>query len=269
MNPEDLLTLAAELASGGRGRPQQVRLRRAVSTIYYARFHVLANSCADQIVGRRSQAQTNQAWRQTYRALDHGEVRRKCTQGPGKPILDSHFPEGIRDFAKQFVKMQEYRHRADYDPFQVFTRSGSSSCCGSRERRSRASRARTTGTAARSRCSYCFRSEETEPQTAPDTGLGRVPRGGYLSRSLRSLPNSCALALQIHQSRHRICRVGGDPGVSSGLDGHLGLPVTPEIIAGLSGRTSYLPEKDIRIVRIGQVGVTARQLVTPSLAHRW
>ena len=124
MNPEDLLSLAAELASGGRGRPQQVRLRRAVSTIYYALFHALANSCADQIVGRRSQAQTNQAWRQTYRALDHGEVRRKCTQGPGKPILDNHFPEGIRDFAKQFVKMQEYRHRADYDPFQGFTRSG-------------------------------------------------------------------------------------------------------------------------------------------------
>ena len=85
---------------------------------------VLANNCADLLVGPRSPSQTNQAWRQAYRALDHGEVKRKCTQGPGKPILDSHFPQEIRDFAHQFVKMQEIRHKADYDPFDLFTRSG-------------------------------------------------------------------------------------------------------------------------------------------------
>ena len=125
MNPQDLLTLAVELASdSSRGRPGQVELRRAVSSVYYALFHALANSCADLLVGRRSPAQTNQAWRQTYRALDHGEVRRKCTRGPGKPILDNDFPRGIRDFARQFVKMQENRHKADYDPFAAFTRSG-------------------------------------------------------------------------------------------------------------------------------------------------
>ena len=54
MNPQDLLTLAVELASGSsRGRPGQVELRRAVSSVYYALFHALANSCADLLVGRR------------------------------------------------------------------------------------------------------------------------------------------------------------------------------------------------------------------------
>ena len=51
-------------------------------------------------------------------------MKTKCTRGPGKPILDSHFPQAIRDFARQFVKMQEVRHKADYDPFEPFTRSG-------------------------------------------------------------------------------------------------------------------------------------------------
>lgn len=37
--------------------------------------------------------------------------------------MDTHFPRAIRDFAGQFVKMQEIRHKADYDPFEPFTRS--------------------------------------------------------------------------------------------------------------------------------------------------
>ena len=125
VNPEDFLEVAEGLANGeGPGRPRQVELRRAVSTTYYALFHTLANTCADLLVGPRSTSQTNQAWRQAYRALDHGEVKTKCTRGPGKPILDNHFPQAIRNFARQFVKMQESRHKADYDPFEPFTRSG-------------------------------------------------------------------------------------------------------------------------------------------------
>ena len=120
MSPDDLLAVADNLVQGGPGQPNQVELRRAVSTVYYALFHELANNCADLLVGPRSPTQTNQAWRQAYRALDHGVIRRKCNQ----PILDTHFPAGIQDFAKQFVKMQETRHKADYDPFEAFTRSG-------------------------------------------------------------------------------------------------------------------------------------------------
>ena len=37
--------------------------------------------------------------------------------------MDAHFPQGIRDFARQFVKMQDIRNKADYDPLESFTRS--------------------------------------------------------------------------------------------------------------------------------------------------
>ena len=46
MNPQDLLRIAEELArgaiGGGRGRPRQAELRRAISAAYYALFHTLA-----------------------------------------------------------------------------------------------------------------------------------------------------------------------------------------------------------------------------------
>ena len=125
MNPDDLLRVADNLAQGsGPGRPNQVELRRAVSTAYYALFHTLANDCADLLIGRRSPTQTNRAWGQAYRALEHREVKRKYSQNPGKNILRKDFPLAIKEFADQFVAMQENRHKADYDPLEPFTRSG-------------------------------------------------------------------------------------------------------------------------------------------------
>ena len=126
MNPDDLLTIAESLASGTigsqRGRPRQAELRRALSAAYYALFHTLAGNCADMLVGSRSSTRTRQAWRQTYRALDHGHVRRQCTERRPKRVL-ARFPQEVQDFADQFVTMQRIRHLADYDPFEHFSRS--------------------------------------------------------------------------------------------------------------------------------------------------
>ena len=125
MRPDELLKVADTLAEGEeRGRPNQEESRRAVSTAYYALFHTLANNCADLIIGQRSAAQTNRAWSQSYRALEHGEVRRKYSNNPGKNILKTEFPEEIRKFTEHFVTMQVERHKADYDPLEAFTRSG-------------------------------------------------------------------------------------------------------------------------------------------------
>ena len=126
MNPDDLLTIAESLAAGTigpqRGRPRQAELRRALSAAYYALFHTLAGNCADMLVGSRSSTRTRQAWRQTYRALDHGQVRRQCTERRPKRVL-ARFPQEVQDFADQFVTMQRIRHLADYDPFEHFSRS--------------------------------------------------------------------------------------------------------------------------------------------------
>ena len=126
MNPDDLLTIAESLATGQigapRGRPRQAELRRAISAAYYALFHTLATNCADLLVGNRQSTQTRQAWRQAYRSLDHGQVKKQCTERRPKRILRK-FPQEVQDFADQFVKMQRLRHLADYDPFESFTRS--------------------------------------------------------------------------------------------------------------------------------------------------
>lgn len=59
------------------------------------------------------------AWKQTYRALDHGHAKGQCLRLPG---LKKKFPPAIRDFSEMFVEMQNERHLADYDPTVVFNR---------------------------------------------------------------------------------------------------------------------------------------------------
>ena len=58
MNPDDLLTIAEHLASGGvrpqPGRPKQAEICRAVSATYYALFHTLAHDAANLLVGDRT-----------------------------------------------------------------------------------------------------------------------------------------------------------------------------------------------------------------------
>lgn len=120
MNPSYLVDIARGLAtgaiSGRRGRPRQTDLCRAVSAAYYALFHALAQSNADMLVGSGNRRRPT--WRQTYRALEHGEARRRCHNLEQMRA----FPTGIRGFGKNFVDMQSLRHTADYDPDAQFTR---------------------------------------------------------------------------------------------------------------------------------------------------
>ena len=122
MNPGDLLRIARHLAAGsvgsGRGRPRQTDLCRAVSAAYYAMFHTLARCCADLLAGSTPAARSNPAWRQTYRALEHGLARQQC----GNQAVMRRFPPEIRKFGEVFVAIQQERHDADYDPGITFSR---------------------------------------------------------------------------------------------------------------------------------------------------
>lgn len=82
----------------------------------------MASNCADLLVGSKASTPTKQAWRQLYRALDHGQVKRRCTESRPRRVLRL-FPQEIQDFADQFVRMQGERHLADYDPLEQFSRS--------------------------------------------------------------------------------------------------------------------------------------------------
>ena len=106
MSPYDLMEVARALAESDPAPSMQARLRRAVSTAYYALFHCLAASAADLFIG----PERNSAWHRTYRALEHGRARSECRQVQTMP----EFPVAIRDFAEAFVALQKARQEADY-----------------------------------------------------------------------------------------------------------------------------------------------------------
>ncbi len=111
MTPRDLIATARRTVGDGPGAPKQSNLRRAVSTTYYAMIHCVAKCCAGTLVGKTRMHRKEPAWRQAYRALEHGHARSRCSS----PTIRA-FPSGIEAFADKFADMQRKRHRADYEP---------------------------------------------------------------------------------------------------------------------------------------------------------
>lgn len=116
MKPADLIAQARRLAKASVRRPRDVDLRRAVSAAYYALFHAVARQSADLLVGTASAQRSNKAWRQTYRAIQHGDAKSRCRS------LPSTFTQDLSDVAEAFVVLQSLRHDADYDPTVAFLR---------------------------------------------------------------------------------------------------------------------------------------------------
>ncbi len=119
MNPSDLIGTAYALLSPAKGTPTDASLRRATSSAYYALFHYLSRECADLLIGESGSDRSDAAWRQVYRALEHGPAKTKCR----KREMMRKFPVEIQSFAKTFADVQEKRHSADYDPFAQFAES--------------------------------------------------------------------------------------------------------------------------------------------------
>ena len=116
LRPEDFILLARHDLRQNGSRPSQVALRRALSTTYYSLFHTLAKNGADLLVGATSAFRSKYAWRQTYRGLEHSQVKSACRR---KDIMGK-FPQTIQEFGDFFVEMQKIRHSADYDPYAEF-----------------------------------------------------------------------------------------------------------------------------------------------------
>lgn len=113
MISDDLLDIARRLAESS---PTQTDLRRAVSSVYYAVFHAICQSNADTLMGDDPQDRDESAWRQAYRALDHGFARRRCLQ----VLRSGRFSPPIQRLAGFVAVIQDLRHRADYDPDTSF-----------------------------------------------------------------------------------------------------------------------------------------------------
>ena len=112
MRPDDYLAIVDALMSAHNGRPGQAELRKAISIAYYAVFYALCQNIADCFVGTLGDGRSEWAWRQAYRAVDHGFARRQCQN---QQVMARFSPE-IQSFANNFVWLQEQRHVADYDP---------------------------------------------------------------------------------------------------------------------------------------------------------
>jgi hypothetical protein len=118
LNPDQLLGVAKLLASPpAKGAPVQAKLRRAISTAYYALFHTLVAAASDLLVGGKSRG--TQRYLAVYRSFEHKRMADVCRQvSNGKLLTDAGvaFHATIQECANAFVDLQENRHEADYDP---------------------------------------------------------------------------------------------------------------------------------------------------------
>lgn len=123
--PEDLLEQARHLARREPQRPKQASLRRAVSTAYYALFHLLITE-ATRNWKRASQRHT------LGRAFDHGAMRSACEKKRSE--LNKYLRNAssltpqvtasvqLHTVTDTFIQLQQHRHMADYDSSKQWSR---------------------------------------------------------------------------------------------------------------------------------------------------
>ena len=123
LNPDHLLEQADRLiARPPHGPPRQVDLRRAISSSYYALFHLILTETADEFVGAVHQSAGR--YRLVYRSIDHKTIDTICASVLKTPLphkyastfAKSALPSEITRFASAVRELQRRRHQADYDP---------------------------------------------------------------------------------------------------------------------------------------------------------
>jgi len=124
LNPRHLLEQAERLLepSGGRSLARQADRRRAISSAYYAVFHVTLAALADQFVGKGDRKSVLYAL--AYRSIDHGPLTKLCKaiSNPQTRVkFLPYFPDNglganIIEYASLLAQLKEKRTAADYDP---------------------------------------------------------------------------------------------------------------------------------------------------------
>ncbi|HYL38704.1 MAG TPA: hypothetical protein VEV17_22495 [Bryobacteraceae bacterium] len=122
--PDDLLELAQHLADLYPDRPHQASFRRAVSTAYYALFHLLISDATANWARPELRAML-------ARCFDHGPMKTasKATIAEVTRVLKANPPEGrektaamhLRTVANAFIQAQQQRNDADYNIAKEWT----------------------------------------------------------------------------------------------------------------------------------------------------
>ncbi len=123
--PNDLLEQAQFLVLREPRKPKQASLRRAVSTAYYAVFHLLAASAAAQA----SPATPAGLSERIQRAVEHGAMKDAAKRFESgnlpdhiRSLIANPLPAQLIAIAQNFIRLQEERHKADYDLATRFER---------------------------------------------------------------------------------------------------------------------------------------------------
>jgi hypothetical protein len=119
INYHELIELAYELAGfdAGPGRPRTIKLRRSVSTSYYALFHYLGTSAAEMLCGEGPAVEPQR--NRVVRWISHTDVLTlsEAVLNPRRPVAGV-FIQPAADLlrvADAFIGLQAAREKADYD----------------------------------------------------------------------------------------------------------------------------------------------------------
>lgn len=113
---EELLILASRIANPDDSTPSQANLRRAVSTAYYALFHLLISEATLNWGRVELRAELG-------RVFDHGKMKNAAVQK--RSALESlkkscQLSANLYRVADTFINLQQMRNRADYDTGKVW-----------------------------------------------------------------------------------------------------------------------------------------------------
>jgi hypothetical protein len=112
---DDLLEQAYHLAHREVPDPKQASLRRAVSTAYYALFHLLINEAVGKWVVERQRSIL-------ARTFEHGKMKGICENVLKIAKSGGAVPPELVIVAQNFVVLQQERQLADYDNSKHWSR---------------------------------------------------------------------------------------------------------------------------------------------------
>ncbi|MBI3844720.1 MAG: hypothetical protein HY292_08795 [Planctomycetes bacterium] len=117
-----LLDEARHLATRDPKKPNQANLRRAVSTAYYAVFHMLVRDATRHVLRGRAQSPYRS---HVSRAFGHADLKRTSLAFVGgnlRLIGPLSVPPELVEVGRAVVELQEARRLADYDLSRRFDR---------------------------------------------------------------------------------------------------------------------------------------------------
>lgn len=97
--------------------PLEASLRRAISSAYYALFHLLI----EDAIGNWNRPRYQQG--RLARAFDHGRMKAVSKEiVDRKSVATDPLLDQLKEVAGAFIRLQQERHSADYDIMRAWTR---------------------------------------------------------------------------------------------------------------------------------------------------